>query len=147
MLILRWRHNGRDSVSSHQPHDCLLNRLFRPDQRKHQISASLAFVKIIHRGPLNSPRKRAVTRKMIPFDDVIMCIYIYIYICHHGVCMRLLSVGINSNEKSRQKGKLFMSMWLVLFFIQLGMHSRPSHIIPETFYTGISLKSWSLGSL
>ena len=26
---LRWRHNGRDSVSNHQPHDCLPNRLFR----------------------------------------------------------------------------------------------------------------------
>ena len=26
---LQWRHNGRDSVSNHQPHDCLLNRLFR----------------------------------------------------------------------------------------------------------------------
>ena len=26
---LRWRHNGRDSVSNHQPYDCLLNRLFR----------------------------------------------------------------------------------------------------------------------
>ena len=25
---LRWRHNGRDSVSNHQPHDCLLNLLF-----------------------------------------------------------------------------------------------------------------------
>ena len=26
---LQWRHNGRDSISNHQPHDCLLNRLFR----------------------------------------------------------------------------------------------------------------------
>ena len=26
---LHWRHNGRDNVSNHQPHDCLLNRLFR----------------------------------------------------------------------------------------------------------------------
>ena len=26
---LRWRHNERDSVSNDQPHDCLLNRLFR----------------------------------------------------------------------------------------------------------------------
>ena len=26
---LQWRHNGRDSVSNHQPHHCLLNRLFR----------------------------------------------------------------------------------------------------------------------
>ena len=26
---LQWRHNERDGVSNHQPHDCLLNRLFR----------------------------------------------------------------------------------------------------------------------
>ena len=42
------------------------------DQRKHQSSASLAFVWIIHRGPVNSPHKLPVTRKMFPFDDVIM---------------------------------------------------------------------------
>ena len=29
ILPLRWRYNGRDGVSNHQPHDCLLNRLFR----------------------------------------------------------------------------------------------------------------------
>ena len=28
-MISQWRHNGRDGVSNHQPHDCLLNRLFR----------------------------------------------------------------------------------------------------------------------
>ena len=31
---LRWRHNGRDSVSKHQPHHCLLNRLFRCRSKK-----------------------------------------------------------------------------------------------------------------
>ena len=31
---LRWRHNGRDSVSNHQPHDCLLSRLFRRRSKK-----------------------------------------------------------------------------------------------------------------
>ena len=31
---LRWRHNGRDGVSDHQPHDCLLNRLFRHRSKK-----------------------------------------------------------------------------------------------------------------
>ena len=41
-------------------------------QRKHQSSASLAFVRGIHRWPVNSPHKRPVTRKMFPFDDVIM---------------------------------------------------------------------------
>ena len=31
---LHWRQNGRDSVSNHQPHDCLLNRLFRRRSKK-----------------------------------------------------------------------------------------------------------------
>ena len=43
-----------------------------PDQRKHESSASLAFVRGIHRGPVNSPHKWPVTRKIFPFDDVIM---------------------------------------------------------------------------
>ena len=42
------------------------------DQRKHQSSASLAFVRGIHRWPVNFPHKWPVTRKMFPFDDVIM---------------------------------------------------------------------------
>ena len=42
------------------------------DQSKHQSSASLAFVRGIHRGPVNSPHKWPVARKMFPFDDVIM---------------------------------------------------------------------------
>ena len=42
------------------------------DQRKYESSASLAFVRGIHRGPVNSPHKWPVTRKMFPFDDVIM---------------------------------------------------------------------------
>ena len=41
-----------------------------PDQRKHQSSTSLAFV-----GPVNSPHKWPVTRKMFPCDDVIMQLY------------------------------------------------------------------------
>ena len=42
------------------------------DQRKHQSSASLGFVRWIHRGSVNSPHKWPVTLKMFPFDDVIM---------------------------------------------------------------------------
>ena len=42
------------------------------DQRKHQSSASLPFVRGIHRGAVNTPYKWPVTRKMFPFDDVIM---------------------------------------------------------------------------
>ena len=42
------------------------------DQRKHQSSASLAFVRGIQRWPMKSPHKGPVTRKLFPFDDVIM---------------------------------------------------------------------------
>ena len=41
-------------------------------QRKHQSSASLAFVRGIHRWPMNSPHKMPVARKMFPFDGVII---------------------------------------------------------------------------
>ena len=39
----QWRHDGHDSVSNHQPHDCLLNRYSGTHQKKHQSSASLTF--------------------------------------------------------------------------------------------------------
>ena len=42
------------------------------DQRKHQSSSSLAFVREIHRVPVNSPHKWPVPRKMFPFENVIM---------------------------------------------------------------------------
>ena len=29
ILTLQWHHNGHDGISNHQPHNCLLNRLFR----------------------------------------------------------------------------------------------------------------------
>ena len=41
-------------------------------ERKHQSSASLAFVRGIHCWPVNSPHKWPVTRKMFPFDNVII---------------------------------------------------------------------------
>ena len=42
------------------------------DQRKHQSTASLAFVWGIHRWPVNSPHKGPVTWKMFPFDNVVI---------------------------------------------------------------------------
>ena len=40
--------------------------------KKHQSSASLAFVRGSHRWPVNTPHKWPETRKISPFDDVIM---------------------------------------------------------------------------
>ena len=71
-LALRWRHNGLDGVSNHQITIVYSIIYSDADQRKHQSSASLVFVRVIRRGQVNYPHKWPVTRKMFPFHDVIM---------------------------------------------------------------------------
>ena len=69
---LQWHHDDHDIVSNHQPHDCLLNRLFR---RRSKKTAKLRVTGLCvgkSPGPVNSPHKGPVTRKMLPFDGVIM---------------------------------------------------------------------------
>ena len=73
--VLQWRHNGRDGVTNHQPTAVYLTVYSDADQRKHQSSASLASVWEIHRWPVDSPHKGPVTRKIFPFDDVIMFVH------------------------------------------------------------------------
>ena len=50
------------------------------DQRKHESSASVAVVHGIHRGPMNTPHKWPVMRKIFPFDDVIMVLGFVVYV-------------------------------------------------------------------
>ena len=69
---LLWRHNGHDGVSNHQPYDCLLNRLFRRRSKKTSKLRVTGLCAGNSSGPVNSPHKWPVTRKMFPFDDVIM---------------------------------------------------------------------------
>ena len=69
---LQWRHNERDGVSYHQPHDCLLKRLFRRKSKKTSKLRVTGLCGGIHRWPVNSPHKWPVTQKMFPFDDVIV---------------------------------------------------------------------------
>ena len=69
---LLWRHNGHNSVSNHQPYDCLRRRLFR---RRSKQTSKLRVTGLCagnSPGPVNFPHKWPVTRKMFPFDDVIM---------------------------------------------------------------------------
>ena len=53
---LHWHHNGRDSVSNHQPHHCLFNRLFRRRSKKTSKLRVTGLCVGIHRGPGNSPQ-------------------------------------------------------------------------------------------
>ena len=66
VMPLQWRHNGRGGVPNHQPHDCLLNRLFRHRPKK------TPKLRVTGLCAGNSPHKWPVTRKMFPFYDVIM---------------------------------------------------------------------------
>ena len=59
------------------------------EQRKHQIPASLAFAREIHRGPVNSPHKGPVQWKMFPFNDVIMENPIFLRDLHHDAGVNL----------------------------------------------------------
>ena len=69
---LRWRHNDHDGVSKDQPHGCLLNRLFRGRSKKTSKLRVTGLCVGNSPGPVNSPHKGPVTRKILPFDDVIM---------------------------------------------------------------------------
>ena len=61
IIPLRRRHNGRDGVSNHQPHDCLLNRLFRRRSKKISKHRVTGFCEGNSPGPVNSPHKWPVT--------------------------------------------------------------------------------------
>ena len=69
---LQWHHNDHDGVSNHQPRGCLLNRLFRCRSKKTSKLHVTGLCVGNSPGPVNSPHKGPVTRKMFPFDDVIM---------------------------------------------------------------------------
>ena len=60
----------------------IYSTIYSAADKKNQSSASLAFVWGIHRWPVNSPHKGPVTRKMFPFDDVIMSV----------TCFRIISL-------------------------------------------------------
>ena len=84
------------------------------DQSKHQSSASLAFVWGIHRRPVNSPHKWPVTRKMFPFDYVIMTFL-----------SLMLTLGfdhqdIESFRCCNLDGIDFVQLYLFLFFVAKG---------------------------
>ena len=75
------------------------------DQRKHQRSASLAFVRGIHRSPVNSPHKWPVTQKVFPFDDVIMTNFVVIEF--------VLRVFMNSPSVAFNRTSLISQHWLM----------------------------------
>ena len=96
------------------------------DQRKHHSSASLAFVRGIHRWPVNSPQKGPIMRKMFQLDDVIMKTYLSQKLlqqtvnwkCHIPAAQRLKhSVYIRRVvDSSHTRGVSFSTSWNLVCF-------------------------------
>ena len=83
------------------------------DQRKHQSSASLVFVRGIPWWPVYSSHKWPVTRKMTPFDDVIMVSRLIPNQYHSG--NSLVRCQSNEVESSKISGHNFIhSSWYEL---------------------------------
>ena len=85
------------------------------DQRQHQSSASLAFVRGIHRGPVNSAHKWPVTRKIFPFDDVIMeytVLFLQLVTPH---CSWKLVITITRWTFKLRPPSVLMTLWLFHF--------------------------------
>ena len=119
--------------------DCLLNCFLGTDQRRHQSSASLAFVREFTRGPVNSTHKGPATRKMSPFDDVIIISYTrqwpYCEVCVRAVISKCVDIVPGSYSQHNTKpgyttllirsiDRLYHSIWFgfavrhgALFFV------------------------------
>ena len=96
---LEWRHNGLHSVSNHQPCHCLLNRLFRCRLKKTSKLRVTGHCAGNSPGPVNSPYKGPVTRKMVPFDDVIMLGGVSLHLTSSSICFLGIVNGNNTSHR------------------------------------------------
>ena len=80
LISLQWRHNGRDSVSNQQRHDCSLNRLFRRRSKK------TSKLRVTGRCAGNSPGTVEFPAQMASYAENVS-----IWWRHHGnfVCLYL----------------------------------------------------------
>ena len=132
LYTLHWRHIDHDGVSNHQPHGCLLNRLFRRRSTKTSKLRVTGLCVGKSPGPVNSPHKGPVTRKMFPFDDIIMNVGEY------GMHVKLIDVHIKSTHSKP------ICLFNILRPRQNGHHS-PEDTFKYIFMNEniwISIKTW-----
>ena len=109
---LQWRHNNHDGVSNHQPHGCLLNRLFRRRSKK----TSKLRVTGLCAG--NSPGTGEFTAQMASYAESVS-----IWWRHHGMCV-IFSESHNSHGH-------FWNLIMQLF-------SKPLQVIPNCKWESMS---------
>ena len=95
-----------------------------------QCSASLAFVRRIHRWPVNSPHEEPVTRKMFPFNDVIMDLYLTQ--CNRKLTPQYLNVAMQS----------MWSRWFTKYYEIFYNHISELNSIYENNWVSISKRNF-----
>ena len=93
------------------------------DQRKHQNSVPLAFVRGFHQWPVNSPHKGTVTRNMLPFDDVIIRKW-------PSTCIDLIKGNISVSPTPGRSAKWNKSHVLILCTL---LHRQNGHHFANIF--------------
>ena len=87
-----WRHSERDGVSNHRRFDCFCSAVCSAaDKKKHQSSASLAFVRGIHQSPVDSPHKGPITRN-----------FFSTWWRYHIYCLKEINAILISIKKTRE---------------------------------------------
>ena len=128
MFISQWRHNDHHGVSNHLPSIVCATVCLSWHQRKHQSPRSWPFVRGMRRSPVNSPQKGPVTRKMFPYDDVIMIRHYYDRCwCFTDCCI----LGIHSNSRC------FHSKAQFIIYNAMGML-----FCGERIYTAMASHEW-----
>ena len=101
-MTLQWRHNGRNSISNHQPHDCLFNYIFTHWSKK---TSKLHVTDLcVGNSPVNYPHKGPVTQKLFPYDHVIMVVTLLFHISHIIVG----SIGVRNDPMSHDQSTIAM---------------------------------------
>ena len=134
---LHWRHNVYDGVSNHQPHGCLLNRLFRRRSTKTSKLRVTGLCVGKSPGPVNSLHEGPVTRKMLPFDDVIMwrntSMFYDIIALEHTVFKSFVLVRVSCPiiivKKSQE---LKRKLYIIIIEITIVLNSNLEAFLSET---------------
>ena len=134
---LRWRHNGRYSVSNHQPHDCLFNCLFRRRSKKTSKIRVTGLCVWGSPGTGEFPAQMASNAENVPFDDVMISLW-HIYISKYMAISKHYSCPISSVLESY----FIILVFFFKIFNDTFWPKRPSHpfgLHPSPIY------NWYLG--
>ena len=133
---LQWRHNERDGVSNQQPHDCLLNRLFR---RRSKKTSKLRVTGLCEgNSPVTCefPAQRASNAKMFPLDDVIT------HYTFHFLCLLTRYLAVSSSLSHVTSASISYKIWHVINS-GLSFAGRSDHTVPLFFILVLAIISFT----